>query len=345
MRRDDVVKSFKKLSYLLHNIDNELDKCSESLRNFKRTADEVNYKSMWFTEKNVKFAITQMCSALNNDDIYALSEKEFENDDENIKRIALLTNDKIPFYNFIDLFFILLTGRICIVKQIYGTDTLLRALTDMLVSIDPRFSEKIIFADKNLKNFDAIIYDENFKASSYYEHYLTKFPHLKKKTKRSVAVIRGDETADELKRLADDVFTYFGKSDTSVSKIFVPQHYNFNVLMEAFSDYESLKTHARYYNNYEYRKAVSMINKVPFYDNGFMILCDSEDIISPTSVLYSQEYLSYEDLEKKIENHAERIAAIVSKDAFFERSIDFGHSNSFSFTLFSEYYNHFVKIF
>ncbi len=344
MRRDDIVKSFKILSDLLQSVDNECDKYDVFLSSFVRTMDKLNCSNTWFSEKNVRFAIIQMCSALNNDDIYALSETDFENDGKNVKKIALLTNDKAPFSNFIDLFFILLTGHVCVIKQFYSDDILLRALSEMLVSIDHRFSERIIFADTNLKDFDAIIYDENLKAASCYDHYLTKFPHVKKKMKKSVAVLRGDETVDELRRMAEDVFVYFGRHNTSVSKLYVPQHYDFGLLIDAFSDYEHLKTHARYYNNYEYRKAVCMINKVPFYDNGFMILCESEEMFAPISVVHYQEYFSYKDLEKKIENQAEHISAIVSKDAFFEKSIDFGQSNSFNFAMFSDYYNRFAKM-
>ena len=63
---------------------------------------------------------------------------------------------------------------------------------------------------------------------------------LSRSNKTSVAVLTGKETAEELELLADDVHLYFGLGCRNVTKIFVPEDYDFVPLLNAFKKYNIL---------------------------------------------------------------------------------------------------------
>jgi len=87
-----------------------------------------------------------------------------------------------------------------------------------------------------------------------------------------VAVLTGEETDQDLEKLSDDVFLYFGLGCRNVSKIYLPQGFDINRLFKAFYKYRFVINNTKYANNYDYNRAIMLVNKVRFWDNGFVLL-------------------------------------------------------------------------
>ena len=58
-----------------------------------------------------------------------------------------------------------------------------------------------------LKGMDAYIATGSNNSARYFEYYFGKFPSLIRRNRTSIALLQGDETAEELEKLADDVFS------------------------------------------------------------------------------------------------------------------------------------------
>ena len=100
--------------------------------------------------------------------------------------------------------------------------------------------DRVEFSESKLKGFDAVIATGSNNSARYFSHYFSKLPHVIRKNRNSVAVLSGNESLDELKALADDVFSYYGLGCRNVSKVYVPVAYDFKLLFEAFYDYSNV---------------------------------------------------------------------------------------------------------
>ena len=82
--------------------------------------------------------------------------------------------------------------------------------------------------------------------------------------------------------------------------------------------------HHKYRNNYDYNKSIYLVNKEPHLDNGFLLLRESDTLVSPISVLYYEYYRSQDDLQRKIEEQRDKIQCIVAEKSWYLKSVPFG---------------------
>ena len=64
-------------------------------------------------------------------------------------------------------------------------------------------------------------------------------------------------------------------------RIYVPDGYDVKKLKISWTGYEPLINHTKYANNYDYNKAVFIVNKDEFIDSGFLLFKRSSDYIIP----------------------------------------------------------------
>ena len=128
--------------------------------------------------------------------------------------------------------------------------------------------KKIKFTEGTLTGFDLIIASGSNNSSRYFEYYFGKYPSIIRKNRNSIAVIEGNESDEELKELGMDIFMYFGLGCRNVSKIFIPKGYDFSVITRNWERFAGVVTHLKYANNYDFNKAVFLVNKDNFYDTG-----------------------------------------------------------------------------
>ncbi len=140
-----------------------------------------------------------------------------------------------------------------------------------------------------LKGCDAYIATGSNNSARYFEYYFSRFPNIIRKNRTSVAILTGNETMEQLSALADDVYMYFGLGCRNVTKIYVPQEYDFVPLSKALKIYYLFDLH-KYKNNYDYQLAVLLINKHFYMTNGSVILHQNASLYSPISVLHYEYY-------------------------------------------------------
>lgn len=285
--------------------------------------DSVHYNP-WFTPENVRYCLQNWGEALTEENLqtwlrpYALP--EFVEP----KKIGVVMAGNIPMVGFHDLLCILLSGHRAIVKCSSSDNHLLPAIFERLIDIDSRFSEQAVFTEGLLKEADAFIATGSDNSARYFNHYFQKFPHIIRRHRNSVAVLTGDETEEDLKNLGEDVFRYFGLGCRNVSKLFVPENYDFTQILELFSAWRDLDNHHKYHNNFDYNKAIALINRDNFIDGGFFILKPNPQFSSPISVLHYERYNNLKDVKLQLEQNADALQCVVSNTGFLSNTIPFG---------------------
>jgi hypothetical protein len=287
-------------------------------------ADKVYLYNHWFTPDNVRNAIDGIVHLLNESDLQTwISRYTFS--DHSPRKVGVVMAGNIPGVGFHDFLCVLLSGNILYAKLSSQDEMLIKFITSILLEINDLYKERIFFAER-LNDMDAMIATGSDNTSRYFEYYFSKIPHIIRKNRTAVAVLNGNETVDDLQELSKDIFLYFGLGCRNISKLYVPEGYNFKSFFEATQPFDFVRNHHKYNNNYEYNRSVYLINQVFHYDNGFLMLLENENIVSPMSVLYFEYYQNEDDLKDKLAAHQEKIQCIVCKDAFLSGSFAFGQA-------------------
>jgi hypothetical protein len=289
----------------------------------------------WFTTENVKSALDGIVDLLkpvaleNFYSSYTISSQR--------KKIGVIMAGNIPAVGFHDLLCVLLSGNILYAKLSSEDTIILKKIAEVLININPSFQERIFFVDQ-LKNMDAYIATGSDNSAKHFEYYFRNTPHIIRKNRTSVAVINGDEDTDELILLGEDVFNYFGLGCRNVSHIYLPEGYLPTTLLTAWEGvYNKLQNHHKYMNNYEYNKAVLLIDQVHHFDSGYVLLKESDSIFSHIATLTYSFYDSKGELASKfvaLENQLQCIVSSIATPLF--KSVKIGEAQHPSISDFAD---------
>lgn len=300
---------------ILSEFGNKLNKLVEDYNNQKLTSDiqELIQKASainpWFTPENVWYGLSYWASMLHEDNLEKWLET-YQKELKNRKTVGIITAGNIPFVGIHDLLCVYLSGHNASVKTSSDDPVLSKWMISMLAEVDQSVAERIRFADR-LENIDAVIATGSNNSARYFEYYFGKYPNIIRKNRNSVAIITPDTTDDQLKRLADDVFQYFGLGCRSVSKLYLPEGFDLQRIFGAFYDWRHIIQHHRYASNYDYNRVVYLMSKEPVLENGFFILRQHQALATPVSVVHYEYYTSPDDLALTINQYRDQIQCIV----------------------------------
>ena len=273
----------------------------------------VRHHNGWFTEEAVKSSFLGISKWLNVDTLqhwisnYKLSENKS-------KSVALIMAGNIPLVGFHDFIAVFLSGNKAMIKLSSNDDKLLPALVNIMSLFNPEMNKWVEFAQSKLSNFDAVIATGSDNSSTYFQSYFGKYPHIIRKNRKSVAVLKGDETKEEIAELAKDIFTYYGLGCRNVSLVWIPEDFNLDRLFEAFYDYHDIINHNKYANNYDYNKAVYLMNLEEILDNGFLLVKEAKDLNSPLGMLHVARYTNSSQVHQFLLENATSIQVVVGKE-------------------------------
>ena len=288
--------------------------------------EKVESENRWFTQENIKFTLLNWGNGLTKQNLHTwISKYVFTGAAP--KTVGIVMAGNIPMVGFHDFLSVLLTGNKVLAKLSSNDKILLPSLAEKLISIEPRFKEFIVLTEDKLENFDLVIATGSNNTARYFEFYFGRYPHIIRKNRNSVAVLTGSETDAELSLLSNDIFRYFGLGCRNVSKLYVPENYNFEAFFKAMFRWKYLIYNNKYINNYDYNKAVYLMDGLPLLDNEFMLLKEDKGLSSPISVVYLERYNSLENVKNELQTLSENIQCIVSK-AGLPREIPFGETQN-----------------
>ena len=317
------IQAFSRLSERIREI---LD--SDKEHNLNLLVKEGHIYNPWFTEENVRYAFSSICKSLEEDKIRKWLDpyiSEFKNKTES-KTVGVVMAGNLPLVGFHDFLSVLISGHRILVKLSSDDDKLLPAIIDLLLEIEPAFDDYIQFTENKLADFDAIIATGSNNSSRYFDYYFGKYPHIIRKNRNGVAVLTGDENQGELEALGRDVFAYFGLGCRSISKFFVPESYKFDPFFEAIESYADRLEHHKYKNNYDYYRSIYLVNQIPHFDNGFLMITEEAGYSSPPSVIYYEKYSDLKDVKNKLKIEQDQIQCVVGGSGISDEVIPFGNA-------------------
>ncbi|WNH09726.1 acyl-CoA reductase [Thalassobellus suaedae] len=329
MQLQEKIDAFIKLGDFLKQFSNEFIQKKDNIEHndlffdgFKHQLKLAEEHNGWFTKENIVFAIKGWTELLTQANLNKWLEHYSINITEP-KQVAIIMAGNIPLVGFHDFLSVLISGHKVLVKQSSNDKHLLPYLAKYLEYVAPEFKGKISFTEAKIENFDAVIATGSNNTARYFEYYFKGKPSIIRNNRNSVAVLTGNETAEDLKNLSEDIFRYYGLGCRNVSKLFVPKDYKFDAFFEGIYHWHPIVEKAKYANNYDYNKAVYLMSEFDMLENGFFMIKEDESYASPIATLFYEFYENTEQLKKKLEEDDNKIQCIVSKD-FTENEIAFG---------------------
>ena len=320
---------FKK--YLDTNYDNTND---DKLIAFEKTIQQGKLNNPWFTDQNMKVNLSYWAEKLNK---YDLTQWMNNYDTMNVssKSVAIIMAGNIPRVGFHDFLSVFLCGHNSIIKLSSNDKHILPFLTNLMISINNELSKKIIYIEGKLQGYDAVIATGSNNTSRYFEYYFKNKKSIIRKNRNSIAVLDGSENEDDLSLLGDDIFTYFGLGCRSISKLYVPENYCFDLFFNSIFKWNDLINSHKYANNYDYNKAIYLMSEYKFFDNGFFMVKKGSELYSPISTINYEFYNDISTLKQKIKADDKDIQCIVSNTEI-ENKINFGETQKPSLSQYAD---------
>lgn len=271
--------------------------------------NQVPYNG-WFTPDNVSLALNNWSNALEEDNLKAwVSEYDLSNVE--MQTVAIICAGNIPMVGFHDILCVLISGHKAMIKLSSDDARLIPLALYLIMKWQPAMKEQIQWAEGKLEKFDRIIATGSDNTSRYFHTYFDKYPNIIRQTRTSVAILNGTESAEELHALGRDIFDYFGLGCRNVCKVYFPQGYDINTLIAALLPFQEMAKHNKYANNYDYNKAVWLLNREDLLENGFMLFKQDKGIIAPTGSLFYEYYREKNELLSELGQLQDRIQCIV----------------------------------
>jgi hypothetical protein len=218
---------------------------------------------------------------------------------KNPKTIGIVMAGNIPLVGFHDFLCGFITGHQLLIKLSSQDEVLLQTIVAKLIEWNKEAASFIQFAT-TLKNCDAYIATGSNNSSRYFEYYFAKYPHIIRRNRTSVAVLEGDESKETLQQLATDIQLYFGLGCRNVTKLYVPQQYDFMKLLDALKTYEYLIEFHKYKHNFDYQLALLIMNNKQYMNNGSIVISENASIFSAISHLHYEYYDNKEVLTEQL---------------------------------------------
>jgi hypothetical protein len=279
------------------------------------TIRRAGHHNGWFTDENVRLALRGLSRMLAAEKLERWLAAYGEIPESSVpKTVGIIMAGNIPLVGFHDLMTVLITGHRAMVKTSSQDELLPRKLVETLATIEPDFADRIEFSEGRMTGFTHIIATGSANSSRYFEYYFSRYPSIIRGNRNSVAVITGQETEDELRALGKDIFRFFGLGCRNVSKLYVHRKVDMVGLLRHFEGWEHIGGHNKYHNNYDYHKAIFLVEKMKHLDTGFLLVREEQALACPVSVLHYEVFDALDEVKIHLLRDADAIQCVVASE-------------------------------
>lgn len=316
MNREELILAFSRLGKLMVTLSNTDEwpgyasgVTEEEWGTLKSVMNRQFFYNGWFTKESVAHSLAALGKQLTEAHLASwLHDYSFA---QTPKRIAIIMAGNIPLVGFHDFLCVLLSGNTAVCKLSSDDKTLLPALAVPLIAFLPSLKDRIEFTVGPVKNIDAVIATGSDNSSLYFEQYFGKYPHIFRKNRTSVAVLTGEESLEELKGLGHDIFDHYGLGCRNVSQLLIPKEYSLSTFFEGIFSFSEVVLNKKYGNNYDYHKAIFLMNQDQLFDNNFVLLRETSELFSPLAMVHFQRYETQEEVDQFLTEHNASIQVVI----------------------------------
>lgn len=297
----------------------------------------ANYYNNWFIPENNAKALSAIAYDMLTAENLTAWLSVYNPEPAEPKTVGVAMAGNIPAVGFHDLLCVLISGHKVLAKVSSQDLVLIQYLIKKITDINPAFAERITNAER-LNAADAFIATGSDNTARHFDYYFGKRPHIIRRNRTSVGLLMGEEGPNEFANLGSDILSYFGLGCRNVSSLLVPegfdsqhpgssQPYDFVPLLQTLDPLApTYRNLSKWVNNYDYNKSIYLVNRVHHFDNGYLLLTESESLVSPISVVHYQTYYDLEEAKAILTRQADKIQVVASAKGWYPGSVPFGQT-------------------
>lgn len=308
----DALKHEENLSKICKELAEETIDSAQMNSKWNQLVEKSLHVNPWFTRESINSSLTGLSLMLELEDLQNWYHRYSDLPRPESKRVGMVLAGNIPFVGFHDVFCAAIAGHSVVAKCSVQDQLLLPALMELFYQSTNYKGFDVEWVKGKMPEIDAMIATGSNNTSRYFEYYFSSIPHIIRKNRSAVAMLTGRETEEDLRKLGPDILSYFGLGCRNVSKIYVHDDFEIDRFFKAIYDFHPIINHHKYANNYDYYRALWMLNREDLLDNGFLILRPSEAIASPIATVFYERYSSESELRTELKSRAKEIQCIVS---------------------------------
>ena len=233
------------------------------------------------------------------------------------RNVLVVMAGNIPAVGFFDLLCVVASGHRSCWKPAAKDTVLMDYVVGELLRRDPGLP---VARYDGTEPVDAVIATGSDQAERHFRARYAGIPMLLRGTRRSVAVLSGRESAEQLAGLADDIWAYSGLGCRSVSLIFAPKETEIKLQMPDVNQ--------KYKNNYTQTKSLRQMKNEPFCDLGAALLVEQSGFPKPLCEVAVARYETLDEVTAWLREHDREIQCVVTECLPHERRAGFGRAQS-----------------
>ncbi len=285
-----------------------------------RAIEAACQENGWFTPREVRRAVAAICAEMLCREKMAAWMGHYPTPVAEPRNVLVVMAGNIPLVGFFDMMCVVCAGHRCLVKPSAKDRVLTEYMIDTLQDIDPEVKIEYYGGQR----VDAVIATGSDNANRYFRAEFGGVPSLLRGSRQSVAVLSGEESAEQLRGLADDIWAYSGLGCRNVSLVFAPEGYTPRLVMPEMND--------KYRNNYRQQRALMEMRGEKFADLGSALMVGQRAFPTALSVVALAHYTSREEVEAWLAEHDGELQCVVAECIPHSRRVGFGQAQSPSLT-------------
>jgi hypothetical protein len=274
---------------------------------------QVEAVNRWFTPANTRQALIA-CGKWLEPETLDLWMQRYSPGDEPARRIGLVLAGNLPLVGWHDVLCVILSGNTAVIKCSSSDSILIPSVMKAWSELSGDvLSGRFEWSQGPMKEIEALVATGSNNTRRHFDQYFHSVPRILRGQRTSVAVLDGDETIEDCRALGHDVFDYFGLGCRSVTKLFLPHGFDLDRLFGVWVEWSHLGEHNKYANNYDYHKALWLLNQDDILENGFFLMKEDEKWVSPVGALFYEFYEDVRDIEQRINQNRDALQCVLSR--------------------------------
>ena len=285
--------------------------------------ERAKNENAWFSDYLIRHAMQSIENQFFDHDKWTDFFKINGEPSPSTKIVGLVLAGNLPAVGLHDILMTLASGNEAWIKPSSQDKALIELYVTAIKEFDSSIPIKMV---DRLQGIQAVIATGSDFSGGYFAHYFAQMPHIIRKNRSSMAILNGQERDSDFVGLARDIFTYYGLGCRNVSTLAVPKNYDLVPLFDVLTKETWVLDHSKYSNNFQYHRTLFLLNQIPHYDLGNLLVTENEALVSPVGVLYIHRYEQPADLSAWIKLHEDKIQCKVSLSNDIQEAIAFGMS-------------------
>lgn len=274
------------------------DKKSQHLNDlFNQLIYESHLYNQWFVSAHVKYALELLVDELRFCEKKMSGKLDFlgpGNSNPEDESVYCIYKPDAPLEGIIELLILAFNYKSCFVK-IDESQKFIATTFIKLIETLPELKNRITIAENLFINPDKVFVLG--KVNQTVKEYMSKYNLKQNYTEGTAVVINKVDDLNSLSALADQICMFFGRNRNSCKVLFVPEGFDLVNLESYLNVFQGQLFNNKYFNNYEYRKSVMIINHISFIEMGPLLVTESMNQAGYISVLCIQRYTNEEEIK------------------------------------------------